>query len=63
MTCDPHSGQPDRPANEAARLAKLRELNILDNITDAELDHVTALVRMVFGVETALITLVDEDRQ
>ncbi len=51
------------PANEQARLAVLHELDILDTEADKILDEITAFARELFGVDAALITLVDEDRQ
>ncbi|KFZ31165.1 hypothetical protein IDSA_00045 [Pseudidiomarina salinarum] len=51
------------PANEQERLAVLHELEILDTETDEILDEITAFARELFGVDAALITLVDEKRQ
>ncbi|MGB3456087.1 MAG: PAS domain S-box protein [Litorimonas sp.] len=63
MTCPSSHSIAALPPNERERLARLRALGVLDTAEDPELDQVTELVRMVFGVETALVSLVDEDRQ
>ncbi|MDX1706315.1 diguanylate cyclase [Pseudidiomarina sp.] len=51
------------PANEQERLAQLHELEILDTEPAQTLDEIVAFARELFGVDAALITLVDEDRQ
>lgn len=51
------------PDWESERLADLRNLNVLDTLPDEKLDHITALVADVFEVQTALVSLVDADRQ
>lgn len=48
---------------EAARLAALRSLQILDTDPDEALDDVTRAVAAYFGVPISLISLVDQDRQ
>src|SRR5947207_2721067 len=51
------------PANEAARLAALRQLKVLDTAPEDELDDLTRLVAFICGTPMAVISLVDEDRQ
>jgi len=51
------------PANEAARLAALRDLQILDTAPDEAFNQVVRLISRLFDVPIALVSLVDEDRQ
>lgn len=51
------------PANEAERQQALESLEILDTPADPYLDALTRLARDLFGVKTALISLIDNDRQ
>jgi hypothetical protein len=52
------------PANdEAARLASLRSLEVLDTPPEERFDRLTRLAASLFDVPTALISLVDENRQ
>ena len=51
------------PENETERLDALRELNILDTLPEEHFDRVTSLAATVCETPTALITLIDEDRQ
>jgi predicted PurR-regulated permease PerM/GAF domain-containing protein len=51
------------PANEEARLAELKGLNLLDTAPEAEFDQVTELLTRLFKVPIALLTLIDKDRQ
>ncbi|MDT7525868.1 diguanylate cyclase [Pseudidiomarina sp. GXY010] len=55
--------KPPLPANEEARLQLLHELNLLDSEADPLYDSITAFAQQLFGVDTAIITLVDEHRQ
>ena len=55
--------QPRRPANEADRLAALRELAILDTAPEERFDRITRIATAAFEVPIALVSLVDEDRQ
>jgi diguanylate cyclase (GGDEF)-like protein/PAS domain S-box-containing protein len=48
---------------EEDRLAALQRLNVLDAAPEAELEEVVALVARVFDAPTALVSLVDADRQ
>lgn len=51
------------PAREAERLAALRDTGILDTEPEALFDDLTRIAALVCEVPTALITLIDEDRQ
>src|SRR5271165_7027491 len=53
----------DTPANEAERLAALKEYHILDTAPEQVYDDITALAASICHVPTALISLVDESRQ
>lgn len=54
---------PPLPPNEAARLASLRALNILDTAAEARFDRITRLTQTLFDVPIVLVSLVDEKRQ
>ncbi len=54
---------PYKPADEASRLEALRRLNILDTLPEERFDRLTRLVKKLFGVPIALVSLVDRDRQ
>lgn len=51
------------PRNEENRLEALRALGLLDSLPEKAFDDIVALARLVLGVPTALISLVDSDRQ
>jgi len=51
------------PDNEAERQAALDEQHILDKETDEEFNRITRLASQMLGVPTALISLVDRQRQ
>ncbi len=51
------------PVLEAERLAALRRYGILDTAPEAEFDDITRLAAQICGAPTALISLVDTDRQ
>jgi len=55
--------KPANPLNEKSRIDTLRALNILDTSPQERFDRITRLAKKIFGVPTALITLVDSDRQ
>lgn len=51
------------PANEADRLAALRQLHILDTDPEQVFDDLTFLASYICGTPLAAISLIDEDRQ
>lgn len=52
-----------QPPDEAARIASLHGLNILDTPPEYRFDRITDLAAQIFDVPIALVTLVDTDRQ
>jgi GAF domain-containing protein len=50
-------------ADEAARVAAVRALGMLDTEPEERFDRITRLATAMFNVPVALITLIDEDRQ
>lgn len=50
-------------ADEPARLAALKRLDVLDTAPEEQFDTIVALVRTVLGVPIATVTLVDAHRQ
>ncbi len=50
------------PPDEDLRLAALRDLKLLDQEGDQELDRITALAASVLDVPICVVSLVDEDR-
>ena len=54
---------PAEPFDEAARLAELRSLGLLDTDAEERFDRVTRLAQRLFDVPIALVSLVDHDRQ
>lgn len=48
---------------EAKRQAALNDLHILDTPPEERFDRITRLAQQLFGVETAAISLIDQDRQ
>lgn len=55
--------KPETPTNEAERLKELRSLGLLDRAGEERFDRITRLAQRLFGVSTALVRLVDNDRQ
>ncbi|MCL7931042.1 sensor domain-containing diguanylate cyclase [Halomonas llamarensis] len=51
------------PKNEAQRLAALHQLKLLDTPDDPVFDRVTRLVTRLLDIPTAIVTLIDADRQ
>jgi len=54
---------PGTANNEVTPLQELRSLNITDTSEDERFDRLVRLAKRMFRVETALITLVDENHQ
>lgn len=54
---------PAHPLDEAERLDALWTLGLLDTPPEARFDRLTRLACRVFGAETALVSLVDDERQ
>ena len=54
---------PERPDDEDDRLRRLHRLNLLDRPPDERLDRLTRLAVRLFRVPTALVSLVDAERQ
>jgi PAS domain S-box-containing protein len=52
-----------KPHNEAARLAALRSFNIVDTPPEAAYEEIVRLAAAITGSETALVSLIDDDRQ
>lgn len=48
---------------EDTRLAALQRYEVLDTPPEPAFDRIAALIRLVFGVETSLVTLIDAHRQ
>ena len=57
----PTSATP--PADEARRLQVLIDLDLLDSPPDERFDRITRLAARLFDVPTALVSLIDADRQ
>jgi PAS domain S-box-containing protein len=51
------------PPNEAARLQTLHRYGILDTLPEQEFDDLTRLAAEICGTPTAMVSLVDADRQ
>lgn len=51
------------PPDEASRLAELRAYHVLDTLPEQLYDDLTRLAAYICGTSSALLTLVDEDRQ
>lgn len=52
-----------RPINEKARQNALESLNVLDTAPEERLDLITRMTQRLFGVESCVISLLDNDRQ
>ncbi|HEX7682490.1 MAG TPA: sensor domain-containing diguanylate cyclase [Trinickia sp.] len=55
--------KPPYPSNEAARIAALRALDVLDTAPDERFDRLTRLAKHMFRVPISMVSLVDSDRQ
>ena len=54
----------ETPADpEDARLAALDRYDVLDTPSEPAFDRIATLIRLVFGVETSLVTMIDGHRQ
>lgn len=51
------------PADEEARLAKLKKMSVLDTDAEQRFDDITQLVCSIFNVPIAIVSLVDRERQ
>jgi len=54
---------PPRPTNEAMRLDALRSTRLLDSAAEPFYDMIVKLATKLFDVSTALVTLIDGERQ
>jgi len=54
---------PQSPQDEKLRLEKLRALKLLDTAPEERFDRLTRMAKRLFQVDTAVVSLVDEDRQ
>ena len=52
-----------KPVDESSRLAALHRLGLLDQPQDDELDALTRLASYICGTPTAVLNLIDADRQ
>ena len=57
------TGTDPKLSDEAGRLASLNRYCVLDSGNEAQFDRITELVRLVFKVPIAAVSLVDVDRQ
>ena len=55
--------EPAPPIDETARLMSLHSLRILDTPTEERYDRLTRMAKRLFGVQIALVSLVDTNRQ
>ncbi|MDP3356526.1 MAG: ATP-binding protein [Polaromonas sp.] len=55
--------EPLNPLDETARLAELLDLRLLDSPPEERFDRLTRLAIKLFGVKTALVSLIDHERQ
>ncbi|MBI2790309.1 MAG: PAS domain S-box protein [Elusimicrobia bacterium] len=55
--------KPKKPADEAQRLEALRRLKVLDTPPEERFDRLTRLAQNLLGVPSAMVSLVDDERQ
>ncbi|MFT7286858.1 MAG: hypothetical protein ACI87W_000967 [Halieaceae bacterium] len=54
---------PDTPTDEVGRLNALRRTRLLDSAPEERFDRLMRLTKGFFGVDIALVSQVDSDRQ
>jgi len=54
--------RPVRPLDDAARVAALERLGLLEEVPAADLEAVTRLARFITGAPTAMVTAVGSER-
>ena len=57
------TSERDSHTKESARLAALKELDILDSPKDQAIDRITRVIRNVFAVDIGLVSMIDAHRQ
>ncbi len=55
--------EPIKPEDEFARVTELQNLRVLDTPPEERFDRVTRIAQRMFGVNIALVSLIDHDRQ
>lgn len=65
VTCPDSPGMqaPDKPQNESERLAALKAYDLLDTQATRGFDDIVQFAAELFDVPTALVSLIDDDRQ
>ena len=64
MTAEDWRSQVEQPGSgEASRVEAVEALGLLDTPPEERFDRITRLATQIFGVPTALVTLIDQDRQ
>ena len=59
----PHGALAGPTPDEEARIADLRDLNILDSPAEAEFDDLVNTASLIAGTQMAMLSLIDSDRQ
>ncbi|NDP61289.1 ATP-binding protein [Polaromonas sp.] len=55
--------EPIKPQEELARVTELHDLCVLDTAPEERFDRLTRIAQRLFGVNIALVSLIDHDRQ
>ena len=55
--------EPIKPQDELARVTELHDLCVLDTLPEERFDRLTRIAKRLFGVNIALVSLIDHDRQ
>ncbi|MBG6075251.1 ATP-binding protein [Polaromonas sp. CG_9.11] len=55
--------EPEKPQDELARVTALHDLCVLDTLPEERFDRLTRIAQRLFGVNIALVSLIDHDRQ